>query len=591
MRRRLERAQLLSATLVGQMKLASVSVTNYRSIRSAKKLPINDLTILIGPNNEGKSNILRALTTSLTVVASFGSQGSRLHRSRIQGLPRVREELYDWARDFPIDLQVDKPDGESKFVLEFELLPDEVEDFRKEVKSNLNGRLPIEVTLGRRDPGFRVVKRGPGGTALSKKADAIGQFVAGRISVEHIPAVRTAQEAERVVRQIVQRELLTVDVRDQLEDALDEIKRKQAPVLRALSEDLQETLSEFLDDVTDVDVRLSHADLAESFRRSVEVVVDDGTPTELRHKGDGVQSLAALSLLRHAWQRSSGGRQLVLAIEEPESHLHPRAIQRLRLVLQELSEKHQVIMTTHCPLFVDRYNVRSNVLVSDNQARPSSDVAEIRAILGVRASDNLTNAELVLLVEGDEDKLTIGAILAHESSRLSGALEQGVLAIESMGGASNLSYELDRARDAICIPHVLLDDDTAGRDAADKARAAGQLADADLNLTTCAGKANAELEDLLNPQCYEAVLGTTFGSTVTTRSSKFRTNRKWSDRLEAVVRDAGKRWDDRAKMRIKRSVAEAAAADPGNALNPHHRGVIVALVASLEEKLAATAAD
>jgi predicted ATP-dependent endonuclease of OLD family len=306
------------------MKLAAVSVTNYRSIRAARKLPIKDLTVLIGPNNEGKSNILRALTTSLSVVASFGSQGSRLYRSRIQGLSRVRDDLYDWERDFPIELQHSKPDGESKFLLEFELLPDEVEEFRRDVNSNLNGRLPIEVTLGQKDPGFRVVKRGPGGPALSKKANAIGQFIAARISVEHIPAVRTAQEAERVVREIVQRELLTVDVDEQLQAALTEIERKQAPVLRALSTELQETLSEFLDDVTGVDVRLSQTDLAESFRRSIEVIVDDGTPTELRHKGDGVQSLAALSLLRHSWQRSAGGRQLVLAIEEPESHLHPR---------------------------------------------------------------------------------------------------------------------------------------------------------------------------------------------------------------------------------------------------------------------------
>jgi len=140
------------------------------------------------------------------------------------------------------------------------------------------------------------------------------------------------------------------------------------------------------------------------------------------------------------------------------------------------------------------------VLVSGNEARPAASVAEIRSILGVRSSDNLSNAELLLLVEGDEDKLTVAAILAHDSPTLALALEQGVLAIESIGGASNLSYELDRARDAICVPHVLLDDDDAGRDAADKARAGGQLSDVDLNLTTCAGKANAELEDLLDPQ-------------------------------------------------------------------------------------------
>jgi putative ATP-dependent endonuclease of the OLD family len=43
------------------MKLISFSVTSYRSITAAYRLPIGQLTILIGSNNEGKLNILRAL--------------------------------------------------------------------------------------------------------------------------------------------------------------------------------------------------------------------------------------------------------------------------------------------------------------------------------------------------------------------------------------------------------------------------------------------------------------------------------------------------------------------------------------------------
>ena len=61
-------------------------------------------------------------------------------------------------------------------------------------------------------------------------------------------------------------------------------------------------------------------------------------------------------------------------------------------------------MTTHCPLFVDRTSIKSNILVHKNKAVPAKDVRQIRDILGVRASDNLQNAELVLLVEGEEDR-------------------------------------------------------------------------------------------------------------------------------------------------------------------------------------------
>ena len=47
------------------MKLSDFSVVNYRSITTARKIKTNNMTVLVGKNNEGKSNILRALTLSL----------------------------------------------------------------------------------------------------------------------------------------------------------------------------------------------------------------------------------------------------------------------------------------------------------------------------------------------------------------------------------------------------------------------------------------------------------------------------------------------------------------------------------------------
>jgi predicted ATP-dependent endonuclease of OLD family len=48
--------------------------------------------------------------------------------------------------------------------------------------------------------------------------------------------------------------------------------------------------------------------------------VDDGTETSLALKGDGVKSLAALSLLKEK-EKLLGTS--IIAMEEPESHLHP----------------------------------------------------------------------------------------------------------------------------------------------------------------------------------------------------------------------------------------------------------------------------
>src|SRR5689334_20571469 len=190
------------------MQLVSFSVTNYRSITTAYKLPIGQSTVLIGPNNEGKSNILRALVTALGVL-------SNLSRIRImQGRFRYAfsyEGAYNWKKDYPVTLQDKNPNGESIFNIEFELTDNEIDEFVNEVKSTLNGTLPIQLTLGQKDPGFHVLKRGPGAAALTKKAEAIARFVAKRIDINHIQAVRTASSAHRVVEEIVEKQLSAIE--------------------------------------------------------------------------------------------------------------------------------------------------------------------------------------------------------------------------------------------------------------------------------------------------------------------------------------------------------------------------------------------
>ena len=131
------------------MRLVSFSVTNYRSITKAYRLPIRQSVILIGPNNEGKSNILRALVTSLEILSNLGL--FRILRGRLRG-SLLRGESYDWSKDYPISLQDKQPDGESIFQLEFELTGEEIADFTKEVHSNLNGTLPIQLSMGPKEP-------------------------------------------------------------------------------------------------------------------------------------------------------------------------------------------------------------------------------------------------------------------------------------------------------------------------------------------------------------------------------------------------------------------------------------------------------
>lgn len=564
------------------MRLLSFSVTNYRSLTTAHKLPLSDATILLGQNNEGKSNLLAALAAAMTVVSQLAQR--RLVQGRLR-IPHRPTDFYVWERDFPISLQEDHPEGESIFRLEFKLSDKERNDFWTEVKSSLNENLPIEIRLGRSDPAFKVVKKGPGAVALNKKAQLIADFIGKRVEFTYIPAVRTATAAIDVVRDMVERELRLLERDEDYRKLVKALADAQRPTLKAISKRIGTALRDFLPQIKSVDVTASEDSRYRALRRAIDIVVDDGTATSLERKGDGVQSLAAISLLRGV---TTSDRDLILALEEPESHLHPSAIHRLREVIDELSHKHQVVLTTHCPLFVDRAHIASNIIVSGSKARPAKSTGEIRDVLGVRASDNLIHANWVLLVEGESDARAIRSLLSAESAALRSALRNAHLVIDHLGGAGKLSYKLTELRNMLCGIHVFLDNDTSGRAAGGKAQADGLLKPIDFHLATCPGRKNSEWEDLVVVDFYKDWVNATFG--VDLKGPTFQNADLWSERMAGTFHQCGKPWTDKTKVEVKARIAELIEQNPSTALNAATRSAFDSVKAALEQKVAVKAA-
>ena len=569
------------------MQLVAFSVQNFRSITKTNRIDVGRLTVLVGPNNEGKSNVVRALITAMQILKR-GSQPVTVKGARVRlpfSLRHTYGRPYDWEDDFPVHLQK-TPDGVTTFGLEFELDAVEIEEFRVHVKSSLNGTLPIRLTVGRSDVVLTVPKKGPGGHKLSQKASAIAQFIAERIEFEHIEAVRTAQSAEGVVRSLIEKELGAIEQIPEYQAALQKIRELQQPVLDGLSKRVHKSMVGFLPAIKSVRFEIAEEQRIRALRRSAKIIVDDGTPTDLERKGDGVQSLAALALMQHASEIGAKGKSFVIAIEEPESHLHPSAMHALRRVIAELSGKYQLVITTHSPLFVDRKNIKSNILVHKNKAVPAKSVDQIRSILGVRASDNLRHAELVIVVEGDEDKTALTALIRENSTQLAGALDSGRLAFETLAGGSNLSYVLGLLRDALlCSFHCFLDNDEAGRRSYEKAKSEGLVDIADVNFAAVGGMADSELEDLYELDFYRELIWNQYGVALDS-NAKFRSNkRKWSERVSEVFKASGKPWNDGIKMSVKAKVSALVASDPKNALNVHKRSVVDNFVQAVTEKL------
>lgn len=573
------------------MKLTYFSVRDYRSITKAELGNLQTSTILIGPNNEGKSNVLHGLNACLTLLRT-----ERPTKSRDKLQLRYTRDSFDWSIDYPIRKQLKKKDGESVFELHFKLSTTEQAAFCVATGSKLNDVLPIQISFGPSSyASFKVLKQGRGGVALTKKPEQICRFISSTLEFAYIPTVRSANASLEVVNELVSRELRQLEKNTRYTELQKEMIELQQPVLDKIAAKLKASLRGFLG----AGLREVSLDLFERYRfnrlgKSCQIMVDDGTPTLLERKGDGVQSLAAISLIIGALQETGADKDIIVLLEEPESHLHPKAIHQLREVLDNLRQDSQLIITTHCPLLVNRARVVSNLIVSKNIVSPAKSLSDLRDILGVRASDNLQHAALIVVVEGPEDETALRALLPHYSEKLGEALSKGSLTFHVLGGASKLPYALSLLQSSICNYYIFIDDDAEGRKGYSEAQKSLLASEANTSFTKCIGLPEAEFEDLLHPNIYADHFLSRFS--VDVRNRPFDGKKKWSERIRHGLTRAGKSsangeaWPERDEYNDKRIIAELVAASPSTSIHPAREEMMLSFVATLEAKLAALSA-
>ena len=503
----------------------------------------------------------------------------RFHRGPFEQI------YYNWDTDYPIRKQK-RPSAKSvsKIQLEFLLNDFEIKEFKKEIKSNLNGTLPLLLSFGQQSLDLVVRKPGPGGVSLTRKSTRIANFVSRRIRFEYIPAIRTAESASDVIYQLVDKELFRLRDNEDYTSALEKISELEQPVFDELGSAIQTTVARFLPNVKSVELKNVRDRSYRRLKRDFDIVVDDGVQTALKRKGDGVQSLVALALMQHASQHNVPGLSTVVAIEEPESHLHPHAVHELRNVIKTLSRNSQVVLTSHAPQFVDPTSLEHTVIVKSSKAACAKNMSEVREALGVRFSDNLQNARLVILVEGRDDVIALRAIIAEESKRLGEALRVGTLAFDHLGGASGLRQKASFYQASVCMLQCFIDNDNEGQTAVKRATDDGAIELRDVNLTSVPHLKESELEDLYDKNVYRAAFLKKYGVDPKTKP-KVNSSGKWSVTMRSLFLQAGKPWDDGIKGEIKYWLANYAAKHAQDIVNDNLAGSIIAFVQTVERKL------
>lgn len=507
------------------MKLVKVTITNYRSIIKAYNLDLSNLTVLVGPNNEGKSNILTAINLALDILSNWNKKSRMMYRTSKIFYLRDEKIDYKWNRDFPINLQSTKQDGRSTITLEIELSDKELSEFKRKTDINLNTNLKIKMGFGINDVTYDILMKGKAKRSLNSKRNEISDFIQNKLVYQYISAIRPSSYAENIIERVLDIELNKLESDPKYKEAMEVIESIKQPIIDDLSNKIKDTIKNFIPSVNNIKI-LSRDRYRRYSRRQYNILLDDGTETELNMKGDGIVSLSSISLVQHFNNELSNDKNLIFAIEEPESHLHPESITAIKKVLFSIAENSQVIISTHSPILVDRLNINNNIIVNTGKAEKSKTIKQIRNALGIRFSDNLSNAQLSLLLEGDTDKKMLLKILVSESELIRQAIEKGMMIIDGIGGANKLGYYIQFYKQNLTNIHVFFDNDEDGRRNIDNSLDKQLLTDNEYNLTNCNGMANSEIEDLVDMDAYKDIIYKEFTIDLNTRI--FRNNKnKW----------------------------------------------------------------
>lgn len=525
------------------MRIADVTVGNYRSIGRQTRFELADLTTLVGPNNEGKSNLLRSLALGLRVIDAWGNLPDEATRTgeltgqqvrlvydsyRPRRRPdRHRDVNYEWATDYPLGKQAASSPKPTVIRIRFRLDDDEAVAFKEATGLQNNGDLPIELRFGRAKTSLQVVKPGKGAAGYSRKAPAIARFVSERIDYVMVPAMRTMDQALSLLNDLAAIRLAELARTEEYREALRQVNELRASVVNGVQSDLKSTISTYLPGVESVELEQRDVRSSQTINR---VTIDDGSATSLEQKGDGIKSLFSLALIQHlARERVSGAESsLVLLVDEPEAHLHSRAVHDLLALFTKIARDQQVVLATHNPIFVNRETVSANVLVRGNTASAARSVKDIREVLGVELHDNLDSAEVVVITEGLTDAAILPVALGFLDSTEQKDMLSGRVVFKAATGTGKIARLIQQERSTACRIIVVLDGDDAGDSEAKRLHDGGIIDRRSIFVLRDSGRQKSEIEDLLKPGVYLAALEERFGRRF--RENQFKNpHKKWSD--------------------------------------------------------------
>ena len=381
------------------MRVTRIEVRNFRSIRHLV-VDLEETTVFVGPNNAGKTAILDALRIALT--RRWGQRGTGF-------------------TEYDVHLANDADDPKTSSGVSIELRAEESDpgEWPNAVSEDLDQIVRLDLDTGLRAIALRTrcawsEESGafePSWEFLNAAREPFAGRSARRVNLErfwrylpvfYLGALRDVSDEFSPRSQFWGRLLKALEIPAGLESralrVLDLLNRR---LLRAdpRLEEIAETLSGATriaarDRKGGLDLRMVPLKMWDLLSKA-EIILrnePDSPWLPLLRQGQGIQSLSVIflfqafveHLVRELYEQDS---EPVLALEEPETHLHPQAARTLWTHVRVLPG--QKIVTTHSPYFVQHVPFRDLRLVrltgkgTEVKSLPATFSAAIPALDGL----------------------------------------------------------------------------------------------------------------------------------------------------------------------------------------------------------------
>lgn len=444
------------------MKLREVILQNFRGYYNEARIPIDDLTALIGKNDIGKSTILEALDLffNQSKIETGDKNISHMDEDSIIGcvfdeLPEtitLEDVATSFAGEFLLNengrLEIHKKYSSTgkQTVLIYALHPSNEGyddllgkkniDLKRIVRTNgLEERVNLNINSEMR----RVLWQSLGDTlTLSMKLINADQADEKKLW----PKIEPLLPAFRLFKADRPSTDEDHEAQDPMQDAIKIALEEQSIQLAVIAEEVQQKVAQVaattIEKLRDFDPGLAST-LTPKFKKdpmwekafSFSLTGENAIP--LNKRGSGIRRLVLFSFFRAATESELFDRKnIIYAVEEPETSQHPDAQKMIVNTFREMTEKNgcQVIITTHVPGLAGLLPLHSLRYITDGEGYPEVVSGENDDEILKRIADTLGvypdvapalaphhGVKLIVCVEGPNDVAFLTAIsrIAHQS--------------------------------------------------------------------------------------------------------------------------------------------------------------------------------